>query len=114
MLTNAVHYTPTGSVELKASWREDAAGKPEGLVLSVIDTGPGISQEEQESIFVPFQRGKGGKESDSSGSGVGLAVVDRLVEELELALEVFSEYGQGSSFELIVPMKTLRHGGGTG
>ena len=83
-------------------------GQREGLALGVIDSGPGISQEDQESIFQPFRRGKGGKESDSSGSGVGLAVVDRLTEELELALEVFSEYGQGSTFELILPMKYLR------
>ena len=108
LLTNAVHYTQTGGVELKAAWREDAAGKRQGLVLSVIDTGPGIASEEQESIFQPFRRGKGGKESDSGGSGVGLAVVDRLVEELELTLEVFSEYGHGSAFELILPMKDLR------
>jgi anti-sigma regulatory factor (Ser/Thr protein kinase) len=112
LLTNAVHYTKEGSVELKASWRDDAEGKRQGLILSVIDTGPGITQEEQESIFEPFRRGKGGKESDSFGSGIGLAVVERLVEELELKLEVFSEYGRGSSFELVLPMKFLRQATG--
>jgi two-component sensor histidine kinase len=108
LLTNAVHYTKEGSVELKAAWREDSEGMRQGMTLSVIDTGPGITQEEQESIFEPFRRGKGGKESDASGSGVGLAVVERLVEELELKLEVFSEYGRGSEFELVLPMKFLR------
>jgi nitrogen fixation/metabolism regulation signal transduction histidine kinase len=108
LLTNAVNYTDNGGVEMKASWRGDAPDKREGLSLCVIDTGPGISQEEQESIFEPFRRGRGGKESDSTGSGVGLAVVDRLVEELELSMEVFSEYGHGSSFELIIPMKFVR------
>ena len=111
LLANAVYYTQTGGVELKASWREDAARVRQGLVLGVSDTGPGISPEDQESIFQPFRRGKGAKESDSSGSGgsgVGLAVVDRLVGELELVLEVFSEYGHGSTFDLIVPMTFLR------
>ena len=108
LLSNAVHYTKVGSVELKASWRQDADGNRQSLTLTVSDTGPGITQEDQESIFQPFRRGKGGKESDSSGSGVGLAVVDRLVEELELKLEVFSEYGRGSAFELVIPMKFLR------
>jgi signal transduction histidine kinase len=108
LLTNAVHYTKEGSVELKASWRDDREGTRQGMILSVIDTGPGITQEEQESIFEPFRRGKGGKESDSFGSGIGLAVVERLVEELELKLEVFSEYGRGSAFELVLPMKFLR------
>ena len=114
LLANAVHYTQSGGVELKASWRDDEGGKRQGLALVVSDTGPGISQEEQESIFEPFRRGKGGKESDSSGSGVGLAVVDRLVEELELALEVFSEYGRGSAFELILPLRFLRQVGAGG
>jgi hypothetical protein len=108
LLTNAVNYTDNGGVELKAAWREDAPGKGEGLALCVIDTGPGISQEEQESIFEPFRRGRGGKESDSTGSGVGLAVVDRLVEELELSMDVFSEFGRGSSFELVIPLKFMR------
>ena len=109
LLANAVHYTRSGGVELKAAWREDAAGK--ALALVVTDSGPGIPPEEQDSIFEPFRRGKGGKESDSGGSGVGLAVVDRLVEELELVLEVFSEYGRGSSFELLIPMRFLRPAG---
>jgi nitrogen-specific signal transduction histidine kinase len=108
LLTNAVHYTKEGSVELKASWRDDAEGNRQGMTLSVIDTGPGITQEEQESIFEPFRRGRSGKDSDSHGSGVGLAVVERLVEELELKLEVFSQYGRGSEFELVLPMKFLR------
>ncbi len=108
LLTNAVHYTKEGSVELKATWRDDRDGKRQGMILSVIDTGPGITQEEQESIFLPFRGGTGGKESDSVGSGVGLAVVERLVEELELKLEVFSQYGQGSTFELVLPIKFLR------
>ncbi len=108
LLTNAVQYTKEGSVELKTAWRDDREGKRQGMILSVIDTGPGITQEDQESIFQPIRRGKGGRESDSSGSGVGLAVVERLVEELELKLEVFSEYGRGSVFELVLPMKFLR------
>jgi len=111
LLTNAVHYTQAGGVELKAGWREGRPGERQALTLTVIDTGPGISEEEQESIFHPFRRGKGGKESDSGGSGVGLSVVDRLVEELELTLEVFSEYGHGSSFELLIPMRFLRQSG---
>jgi signal transduction histidine kinase len=108
LLANGVNYTEAGGVELKAAWRDDAAGNREGLTLSVIDTGPGISPEEQESIFHAFRRGKGGRESDSSGSGVGLSVVDRLVEDLEFSLDVFSEYGRGSSFELLIPTQFLR------
>ena len=51
------------------------------LSLAVVDTGAGLSAEEQESIFQAYERGKAGREGDSGGSGVGLAVVDRLVKD---------------------------------
>jgi signal transduction histidine kinase len=106
LLVNAIHYTPTGRVELITAWRPEEQGR--SLVITVRDTGPGISEEEQESIFSPFERGRAGKQGDSSGSGLGLAVVDRLVEELGLGLEVYSEYGRGSAFHLLVPDLVLR------
>jgi signal transduction histidine kinase len=112
LLSNAVCYTPSGRVDFGARWRFES-GEQE-LVLSVTDTGAGISQEEQESIFQPFERGRAGKESDSGGSGLGLAVVDRLVEELGLELDVYSEYGRGSSFELLVPARFLRRASSCG
>jgi signal transduction histidine kinase len=112
LLTNAIRYTSAGQVLFKAAFREAPTGNGKTLVLSVVDTGPGISQEEQESIFQPFERGRAGKESDSGGSGLGLAVVDRLVEELGLTLEVFSEYGHGSAFDLLLPPVCLRPAAG--
>lgn len=108
LMNNAIRYTPRGEVSIRASWRPPSPGQKGLLVLSIEDTGPGISPEDQESIFQPFERGRAGKEGDSDGSGLGLAVVDRLVEELGLTLEVFSEYGQGSRFEVLLPTDRLR------
>ena len=108
LLSNAVRYTSAGRVEFKAAWQGPPAAAERALVLSVIDTGAGISVEEQESIFQPFERGKAGKEGDSGGSGLGLAIVDRLVDELGFKLEVYSEYGRGSAFHLSVPDRFLR------
>jgi signal transduction histidine kinase len=108
LLANAVRYTGAGRVCFRAAWREDTDGRREALAVAVTDTGAGLSAEEQESIFQPFERGKAGRESDSGGSGVGLAVVDRLVKDLGLTLEVFSEYGHGSTFELLLPPAALR------
>jgi len=109
LLANAVRYTPAGGVRLAADWRQEPGGE-RILFLSVMDTGAGISQEDQESIFQPFEQGKAGRESDS-GSGLGLAVVDRLVRELKLAIEVFSHPGQGSTFQLLIPASVLREAG---
>jgi signal transduction histidine kinase len=108
LLTNAIRYTSAGRVRLGTTWRYGPGAEGQALLVSVADTGPGISAEDQESIFMPFERGKVGKQTDSSGSGVGLAVVDRLVEDLGLSLEVYSEFGHGSNFELIFPSEMLR------
>jgi signal transduction histidine kinase len=124
LLSNAVRYTDSGRVEFKAGWQTDPSIPMESatlplattieparmMVLSVVDTGAGISVEEQESIFQPFERGRAGKEGDSGGSGLGLAIVDRLVDELGLTLEVYSEYGRGSAFHLSLPAEMLRVG----
>ncbi len=108
LLSNAIRYTAAGRVQFTGVWRPPSESLPAALVLKVTDTGAGISVEDQESIFLPFERGKSAKEGDSCGSGVGLSVVDRLVEELGLTLDVFSEYGHGSSFEVILPAQKLR------
>lgn len=123
LLSNAVRYTQHGRIEFTAQWREVAPTRGEqdpfggaesvrkrkpSLLLSVVDTGVGIAAEEQESIFQPFERGRGAsQEQESGGSGLGLAVVDRLVEELGLALEVYSVFGQGSAFDLVIPSRML-------
>jgi anti-sigma regulatory factor (Ser/Thr protein kinase) len=103
LLANAVRYTSTGRVRLAASWREGGI-----LMLTVEDTGAGFAAEEQDAIFQPFQRGRSGHEGDSSGSGVGLAVVDRLLGDLGLTLEVASEPGKGSRFDMLLPAEMLR------
>jgi two-component sensor histidine kinase len=106
LLANAVRYTPAGRVEFSAAWQQE--GGERVLALGIVDSGAGISAEEHEDIFQPFSRGKAGREGDSSGSGVGLSVVDRLVEDLGLTLEVYSEYGRGSAFHLLLPVRILR------
>jgi signal transduction histidine kinase len=116
LLGNAVRYTAVGHVHLACEWRTVPSEGVPMLVVSVEDTGVGMSQEEQESIFQPLQRGRAGmsdaglSDSDSGGSGLGLATVDRLVAELGLTLEVFSRSGEGSRFELLVPRDLLRQG----
>jgi signal transduction histidine kinase len=117
LLTNAIRYTSAGRVRFSASWRPGPDGQGQALALSVVDTGTGISAEDLESIFMPFERGKAAKEGDSAdsvGSGVGLAVVDRLKQDLGLSLEVYSEFRNGSNFELIIPPQMVRPMGGVG
>jgi anti-sigma regulatory factor (Ser/Thr protein kinase) len=103
LLVNAIRYTTAGHVQFQASWSDG------NLTLSVGDTGIGIASDDPDSIFQPYQRGKASKgDTDSGGSGLSRAVVDRLVSELDFTLEVYSEHGRGSRFDLILPRSQLR------
>lgn len=67
------------------------------VAIHVIDTGPGVSSSGLESIFRPYVSGRKG------GSGLGLAVARRIVEEHGGTIRVFSEMGKGSDFLILLP-----------
>ncbi|HVU33357.1 MAG TPA: ATP-binding protein [Opitutaceae bacterium] len=79
------------------AWRADAA-----VCLAVTDTGCGMGEEEQRRIFEPLFTTK----SPHEGSGLGLAVVDRVVREHGGAVSVSSHPGQGSCFRVWFPLVT--------
>ncbi len=70
---------------------------PATAAIHVIDTGPGIAQEQRQEIFRPYISSKKG------GSGLGLAVARRIVEEHGGTIQLFSEVGQGSDFCISLP-----------
>ncbi|MFP5263531.1 MAG: two-component system sensor histidine kinase NtrB [Blastocatellia bacterium] len=80
--------------------RSRARGGRTSLVLSVTDTGPGISEEAQQRVFEPFYSTK------SRGTGLGLAIVQRRAVELGGRVELASPVldGHGTRFRLIVPL----------
>lgn len=71
--------------------------------LYVRDTGRGIPEEFHDSIFRPFHRGPG-SEDDTEGTGVGLACVSKLVEQMGGKIRLESTAGKGSTFFLVLPM----------
>ena len=73
------------------------------LRIEVWDTGRGIPPDQQQNIFSEFYRVEG-SERDSSGLGLGLAIVDRLCRLLDHPIEVKSVPGKGSCFAIAVPM----------
>ncbi len=98
LLSNAVKFTPLGGRIRIESSRED------GFVLvSVSDTGIGISREDQESIFEEFHRVSGQSQHRTEGSGLGLAITRRLVELLGGRIWVESEPAKGSRFAFTLP-----------
>ena len=95
-LDNAIKYTQQGSVTL--------IGKPfdGGYEFSVIDTGRGLTDDEQIDVFKDFHRTSGVE--DIQGTGLGLSVVQELAKRLQSEVAVESVMGQGSRFYLRIPV----------
>jgi signal transduction histidine kinase len=94
---NAIRYTARGRVLVGCRRRGNR------LRIEVWDTGPGIPADQQQSIFSEFYR-LAHAERDTSGLGLGLAIVDRLCRLLDHPIEVKSAPGKGSCFAVAVPM----------
>ncbi len=94
LLSNAFKYTEVGESITVKLYKED-----NNLVLQVADTGVGIPKEKQEKIFERFYQVESGRE----GSGIGLSLVQRLVELHHGRIVLQSETGKGSTFFIYLP-----------
>ena len=96
LLANAFRWTPDGgSVDLRLSAENGR------IHVAVEDTGPGIGLEEQARIFRPFWT------HDGKGTGLGLAIARELALALGGRIELDSEVGRGSRFELVLPSRPV-------
>jgi len=106
LLSNAVKFSPESST-VRITVRElSALDSPlglESLELSVIDSGIGISPENHEMIFEEFRQVDGPDGMERAGTGLGLALVRRLVELHHGAVSVESALGRGSTFTVVLP-----------
>ncbi len=104
VLTNAVKFTAEGEIVLRA-----VAGAPSGgelqLTIEVRDTGIGIAPSQTQTIFESFRQGEGGISRRYPGLGLGLTVVQRLMESLNGQVKVASEPGKGSLVSLLIPLR---------
>jgi two-component system sensor histidine kinase KdpD len=98
LLSNAVKYSPEGtSVTVRAERVESA------VVVSVIDEGPGISEEDAQRVFQQFERLESGRRV-AHGNGVGLSAVRQLVELMDGKVWVEPNAGRGSAFRFALPL----------
>lgn len=81
------------------------SGDSERVRVSVIDTGPGIPEDERERIFEKFTQLDGTHTRGHQGTGLGLAIARDLAEFLQGEIQVVSEVGRGSMFSLILPLE---------
>jgi two-component system sensor histidine kinase BaeS len=94
LLDNALKFTPTGG-------RVSVTVKP--AVVTVSDSGPGISAADIPLIFQRFYRVSKDRSRTSGGTGLGLAIADHLVRRHGGEIRVESTLGKGSSFSVILP-----------
>lgn len=111
ILNNAVKYTEKGSVSLKITGKRmniTASGKPVmELIVSVSDTGIGISEENIAKLFGKFERVDLEKNSTKEGTGLGLAITKMLLQMMHGDIKVESTYGEGSTFTITIPQLVL-------
>ena len=97
LITNAVKYTDSGEVVIGV--RLDGSG----LRIEVWDSGPGIPENEQRSIFEEFRRGSNRETGEVPGVGLGLAIVQRTADLLGHQILLRSEVGKGTRFSVRLP-----------
>ncbi len=97
LINNAIKFTDAGSIHLSMEREGDQ------VVFGVTDTGHGISEENQERVFLRFQQVDGSMPRQSGGLGLGLAISEQLAALHGGTLSLISTLGQGSTFSLRLP-----------
>jgi two-component system, cell cycle sensor histidine kinase PleC len=100
LLSNALKFTPTGSVTISAS----VETRRRLITIVVRDTGVGIPEESQGKIFEDFRQLDNSPARGYGGTGLGLPICRRLAEMLGGSIDVESQVGEGSTFTLRLPV----------
>jgi PAS domain S-box-containing protein len=103
LISNASKFTDEGSITVEALVQKGPAGKMEALI-NVIDTGPGISIEDQKKLFQAFSQVDGSATRKSGGSGLGLSICANLVQLHGGRIGIHSGAGTGSTFWFTLPL----------
>ncbi|MGE0479352.1 MAG: ATP-binding protein [Phycisphaerae bacterium] len=101
LITNALEIVPPGNGIVNVRTRYDAATRQ--VLLAVADNGPGVPPQNQQRIFEPFFSTKG-----HGGTGLGLAVAKKIVEELGGTIEVRNQPEGGAEFRVKLPAFNAR------
>ncbi|WP_353889619.1 ATP-binding protein [uncultured Paraglaciecola sp.] len=102
LISNAIKFTQQGSIQLGMRYKNEVG------YFTITDTGPGISEQDQEQIFKPFER-VSAVESTTSGTGLGLTISRGLTELMGGDISVSSELGKGSCFKLSLFLPKISH-----
>ena len=99
LLGNAIKFTDQGEVSVEAAISNDS------FLVSVSDTGPGLSETDQIKIFEEFQQADGSSTRKNGGTGLGLSISKKIVEMHGGIIGVESTLGKGSRFWFTLPIQ---------
>lgn len=111
LLSNAVKFTPEGGrVDVTARLVDPEGGRPQRFAIEVADTGVGIADDDQQTIFEKFRQGSAFRRDDAmtrefSGTGLGLSIVRELCRLLGGDVDLESQLGRGSRFTVTLPLQ---------
>jgi len=100
LMDNALNYTKTGGIKITLSFNKDE----NSFLFSIIDTGIGISKEEQPRVFSKFFRSSMAVKTETEGSGLGLFITKNIIDAHGGRIWFESQEGQGSSFYFSLPV----------
>ncbi len=98
LISNAIKYTKSGEVIVSAQPAQN-----EGVLFSVRDTGPGISQIDQKKLFTKYFRSEKFQTRETGGTGLGLYISQEVARRIDAKLWCTSQVGHGATFFLEVP-----------
>jgi signal transduction histidine kinase len=99
LVGNSIKFTDEGSVTIKTSLTDGM------FSVAVVDTGPGISEEDQKKLFQEFQQADSSTTKKKGGTGLGLAISKRIIEMHGGRISLESRVGEGSTFTFMVPVR---------
>ena len=103
LVNNAIEFTNEGCVSLHFGYRKEAYGI--NLIISVKDTGIGMTKENVEKLFRKFSQVDMGRSRKKGGVGLGLAIAQAIINKMGGFITVKSEVGKGSEFRIVIPQR---------
>jgi signal transduction histidine kinase len=99
LIDNAIAYTPHGEVTVYLE------SDPESISFRVVDNGIGVPEDQKPNLFGKFYRADNAKKERPDGTGIGLYLVKRIVEDQGGKIIFESQVGKGSTFGFTLPIK---------